>query len=90
MVSIRTMVNIPCNEFVEIVTEYLEGALAPDAVADIDTHLAECSGCASVLAQFHETIRQSGRLGEIDLATIDPDVRMTLLSAFSQRRGSEV
>ncbi|MGZ8762924.1 MAG: anti-sigma factor family protein [Acidimicrobiia bacterium] len=80
--------SIPCNEFVEIVTDYLDGALAPDLATGIDAHLEECPGCASVLEQFRETIRQAGRLCIADVETVDPDLRESLMEAFAHRHGS--
>ena len=34
--------DIPCNQFVEIVTDYLDGALAPDDLARVEEHLGIC------------------------------------------------
>lgn len=86
--SIENRVSIHCNEFVEIVTDYLDGALAPGVVVGIDAHLDECPGCASVLEQFRETIRQAGRIRETDVALIDPAVRAVLMNAFATRAGA--
>jgi anti-sigma factor RsiW len=83
-------VDIPCNEFVEIVTDYLDGALAPGVVAGIDAHLEVCSGCASVLEQFRETIRLSGRLSTQDVARVEPAVRVPLMDAFRQHHRSGI
>ena len=34
-----------CNELVELVTDYLDGALDPAVRARFDAHLGECDGC---------------------------------------------
>ena len=34
--------DFPCNEFVELVTEYLDGALSPDDARRLEEHLAIC------------------------------------------------
>ena len=39
------MKSMDCNELVELVTAYLDGALDPDTRARFDTHLLECEGC---------------------------------------------
>ena len=71
--------DLSCHELVELVTDYLEGALAPDVRARMDEHLAACEGCATYLAQMRETIRVLGALREDDL---DPALREQLVGAF--------
>jgi anti-sigma factor RsiW len=56
--------ELTCKEMVEIVTDYLEGALSPEDRARFDQHLTECDGCTSYLEQMRETIRLSGMLTE--------------------------
>ena len=46
-----------CQELVELVTDYLEGALEPDERARFEEHLAECAGCRAYLAQMRSTLR---------------------------------
>lgn len=80
-------VGIPCNVFVEIVTEYLEGALSADEVARIDAHLALCPGCVSVVEQFRETIRLARRIQAEDVERLDPTLRAELMAAFREGAG---
>jgi anti-sigma factor RsiW len=83
-VSATQDVAIPCNVFVEIVTEYLEGALSADEVARIDAHLALCPGCVSVLEQFRETVRLAHHIREDDVDRLDPTLRADLMAAFRE------
>jgi anti-sigma factor RsiW len=53
--------DMACNELVEVVTAYLEGALDPGERARADAHLAGCSGCQAYLAQVRTTIELTGR-----------------------------
>ena len=46
-----------CQELVELVTDYLEGALSEGDRARFDEHLAECAGCRAYLAQVRSTLR---------------------------------
>ncbi len=64
--------DLPCQTFVEVVTDYLDGALPPDIVARIDTHLAECPGCRSVLEQLGLVIRLSQRAATTQVESLDP------------------
>jgi len=58
---------IPCQEVVELVTDYLEGALPASDRHRLEAHLATCPHCTEYLAQMRETIRLTGRLAPEDL-----------------------
>jgi anti-sigma factor RsiW len=71
--------GLSCQEVVELVTDYLEDALAPDERVRVEVHLGDCDGCASYLDQMRDTIRIVGALREEDL---DPGLREELVGAF--------
>ncbi|WP_208300466.1 anti-sigma factor [Mycobacterium sp. DL592] len=73
------MTPLNCDELVELVTAYLDGALDPDTRARFDLHLAECDGCENYLQQFRATVSTLGRIERDDL---DPDFRDRLMQAF--------
>jgi anti-sigma factor RsiW len=68
-----------CNELVELVTAYLDGALDADRHALFDAHLKYCDGCRNYLEQFRVTVRTVGRIRDDEL---DPAFRSRLLEAF--------
>jgi anti-sigma factor RsiW len=74
---------ISCQEVVELVTDYLEGAMPPVEVERFEHHLALCDGCAWYVEQIRMTIEVVGRAGEED---VPPDVREGLLAAFREFR----
>jgi anti-sigma factor RsiW len=76
--------EIPCRLFVEMLTDYLEGALDAADVARVDAHLGVCPPCVHVLEQFRETIGIVGALREDDVDGLAPDVRSSLMDAFKQ------
>jgi anti-sigma factor RsiW len=76
--------DFPCNHFVEVVTEYLDGAMEPDEARRLEEHLAICDGCQSVLEQFRVILRITGRIGEEDVAELTPEQREPLTTAFRQ------
>jgi predicted anti-sigma-YlaC factor YlaD len=80
--------DFPCQIFVEVVTDYLEGALPPDIVARIDTHLAGCPGCRSVLAQLRQVTWLSQLAVTTEVESLDPSTRQRLLDAFCEARRS--
>lgn len=71
--------ELSCRELVEIVTDYLEGALPDSERARFDDHLRGCPGCSTYVDQMRETIRLTGRLGEED---VPEHAREALLRAF--------
>jgi anti-sigma factor RsiW len=57
-----------CQEVVEMVTDYLEGALPRGERRRLEAHLADCPHCTEYLAQMRATIRLTGRLEPDDLS----------------------
>jgi len=74
--------DFPCNELVEVVTDYLDGALPPDLARRLEEHLSVCPGCASVLEQFRVVLRVSGRLREDDVQRLPEAEQASLMQAF--------
>ncbi len=75
--------ELTCRELVELVTEYLEGALPPDERTRFELHLAVCPGCAAHLRQLRATVRAAGRLSE---ESPPDEAREHLLRAFRDWR----
>ncbi len=71
--------ELSCQELVELVTDYLEGALPPADCARFEAHLIECDGCTRYLEQMRLTIAAVGRLTE---ESIEPSARADLLRLF--------
>jgi anti-sigma factor RsiW len=71
--------ELSCREFVDLVTDYVEGALAPRDRREFEAHLAVCGGCDAYLDGMRRTIELTGRLTEADVA---PEIERELLAAF--------
>jgi anti-sigma factor RsiW len=71
--------DLPCQELVELVTEYLEDRLPDNTRVRFETHLAQCSGCRTYLEQMRQTMRALGRL---PAESIEPAARDRLLEVF--------
>ena len=78
-------VDMNCKSLVELVTDYLEGALPEAERASLEQHLAGCDGCTAYLAQIRMTIRLTGMLTE---ETMPPEGREELLGVFRAWRSS--
>ena len=75
--------HLSCQEFVELVTDYLEGALDEDTVLRFEHHLGLCPGCVVYVEQMQET---AARLGSIPVDSLSPEAQSTLLDAFRDFR----
>lgn len=77
--------GISCREVVEIVTDYLDGALTAEDRARMDAHLEACPPCLLYVEQIRTTRRLAAE-AEAELEQ-RPD-REALLAAFRDfRRG---
>jgi anti-sigma factor RsiW len=59
--------DLVCQQIVELITEYLDGALPRSKRRRFEAHLAGCPHCSEYLAQMRATIRLTGRLESEDL-----------------------
>lgn len=71
--------NLTCRELVELITEYLEDGLTPEARADFEAHLESCGGCEMYLQQMRATVRALRHNNE---QSIDAASREKLLQLF--------
>jgi predicted anti-sigma-YlaC factor YlaD len=78
--------ELACREMVELMSDYLEGALADHDRALFEQHLVLCDGCTAYLDQMRRTIALVGRLRQ---DAVDPPIRDRLLETFRawKRRG---
>jgi len=74
---------IRCQQVVEVITDYLEGKLAPEDVAILEAHLGLCNGCQWYLDQMRITIATVGHIEDIQ---VPGELRDTVLAAFRNRR----
>ena len=71
--------DLECRVLVEIVSDYLDGALPEEDRERFDAHLEVCEGCRRYLDQMRTTIRVVGTLSKDDL---DPGAKDQLLQLF--------
>lgn len=70
---------LTCRELVELVTEYLENALAPSDRARFEEHIMTCPPCRAHLDQMRRTLSVLGRVPE---DAVSPEAEESLLQAF--------
>jgi anti-sigma factor RsiW len=74
--------DLACIEEVELITDYLEGALPAGDRRRLEAHLETCPGCTEYLAQMR-TI--AGSLGGLREPGIPPELRSAVLATFRER-----
>ena len=77
------MIEMICVSGVELLMEYLEGALAPDMRAAIDAHVAGCPRCQAFIGSYQETPRI---LRDATAIEMPADLEASLLAALRSRR----
>jgi anti-sigma factor RsiW len=72
-----------CTEEVEVMTDYLEGALPAADARRLERHLETCPGCTEYLEQMRTLAGTLGGLGEV---SIPAEMRDGLRDAFRDSR----
>jgi anti-sigma factor RsiW len=70
---------LACQELVEIVTAYFDGAMSRRDRKRFEAHISGCDNCTTYVEQMRETIEATGSITE---ETIDPAARDELLAVF--------
>jgi anti-sigma factor RsiW len=82
MAELHSHEHVSCQEVVELVTDYLDGALSAEQAALFEQHLNFCDGCDWYVDQLRTTIATVGR---IEPEEVPPEMRTRLLAAFRDR-----
>jgi anti-sigma factor RsiW len=82
MISLRRR-DIVCQQAVELVTDYLEGALSRRDRRRFETHLRACPNCSAYVEQIRLTIELAGRVETEDLT---PEAQQELGDLFRRWR----
>lgn len=77
--------NPDCNEIVEVVTAYLDGALKRRDRKAFERHLRKCDGCTNYVEQIRITIETVGRVNGYELPQ---ELRENLVAAFHDWRSA--
>jgi anti-sigma factor RsiW len=83
----RQSPDLACIEFVEVVTDYLEGTLSRVDRERFERHFAACPNCHRYLEQLLRTMQLTGELRTADVDALAPYAREELLAAFHDFRG---
>jgi len=75
--------DLVCQQAVELVTDYLEGALSRRDRRRLESHLDACPNCRAYLEQIRTTIQLAGAMEPQDLA---PQARDDLIELYRRWR----
>jgi anti-sigma factor RsiW len=81
-------VELTCRDFVDFLSDYLDGELAGEIREGFEAHLALCPDCVAYLATFRESVRL-GRECASDEDRPPADAPLELVAAVlaARRRG---
>jgi predicted anti-sigma-YlaC factor YlaD len=74
--------EVTCQQFVELITDYFEGALTGRTLSHVEEHLVMCDWCVTYLEQMRATVALLGALDDGPIPAPSP----ALLAALSDRR----
>ena len=80
-----TDADLTCQELVELITEYWEGALPAEARRRFEAHLQGCEGCQAYVDQLRTTLALTG---ELRAEAVPEPAQARLLAAFRDWRQS--
>jgi anti-sigma factor RsiW len=78
--------HVPCIEFVELVTDYLEGVLPADERRAFEHHLSLCEHCLAYLEQMRETEHVTGTLAVDDIPAAGVEDLMAAFRDYQAER----
>ena len=83
---LRPRQSLVCRQAVELVTDYLEGALSRTQRRRFEAHLAHCPDCPEYLAQMRAIVALAGSITPDDLT---PGMRKGFVSVYRRWRDDE-
>lgn len=84
--TIRSRRELVCRQAVELVTDYLEGALSAAQHRRFEAHLARCLDCPEYLAQMRAIVALTGTITPDDLS---PRMRGEFVRLYLRWRAGE-
>ena len=80
--------HLTCREFVEVLTDYLEGVLEPAERADVERHLVICRGCSNYTEQMRSTLGLLQRIADERAAAEPAAALLAMFRTWAAERPS--
>jgi len=81
-----SMSMLRCRDIVDLLHDYLDGALEPPARDALEAHLAGCQDCSAFMKTYRGTVRATRRL---EPSRLPPELRERLLSFLLRSRPND-
>jgi anti-sigma factor RsiW len=78
--------DLMCQQVVELVSDYIEGALSRKDRRRFEAHLRDCPNCTTYLQQMRATIKATGTLKPEDLS---PEAQIEFTEIFRKWRDEQ-
>jgi anti-sigma factor RsiW len=85
--AMRSRRDLTCQQAVQLVTDYLEGALPRSQRRRFESHLAGCPDCPEYLAQMRALVALAGTITPDDLT---PRMRGEFISLYRRWRAGNL
>jgi anti-sigma factor RsiW len=80
---------LTCTEFIEdLLADYVDGALEPEAVGELEAHLTKCPPCVAYLNTYRKTRDVVGLAGAAQMPPEMKDILRQLMVRKLKRPGS--
>lgn len=80
----ETLDNLGCAECMDLLADYVDGALPPEQARRLDWHLESCPPCVAFVKTYKGTVDAARHLRQ---TMLPPELRERLI-AFLQRPGT--
>ena len=74
------LTHLNCEALLGVLSEYIDGSLAPELCREIEKHMAGCDNCRAV---FNTTKRKIDLVRDTDNSPVPQDVRERLFKRLS-------
>jgi anti-sigma factor RsiW len=64
-----------CHQAIDVLADYLDGALTPDVLSRLEAHLRACAPCRAYLATYKRTAELAAKVNHVEMP---PEVRRRL------------
>lgn len=74
---------LECREIFELLSDYLDGSLAPDECERVKRHIEDCAPCVEFLESLRRSVSLCRECGEVEKpAPLPPQVRERLMEVY--------
>jgi len=72
-----------CHEAIDVLADYLDAALTPDVLAQLEAHLRVCAPCRAYLATYKRAAELAAKVNRVEMP---PEVRQRLSEFLGRSR----